>query len=191
MATMTSEVKTTSARRAPRLWLALALLILVAGGAWVWAGRVPADTLAALRIPAPAVDHPAPDFSAPLLTGESFSLSAAAGTPVVLNFWATWCGPCRAEMPAIQNAATTYGERVQFIAVNQGETPSIIDPFVDEFGLTFPIALDLEQAVGADLYNVMGMPTTFFIDRTGVIRRIQIGAVTEATLTQYLKDIYP
>jgi cytochrome c biogenesis protein CcmG/thiol:disulfide interchange protein DsbE len=189
MATMTSEVKTTSARRAPRLWLALALLILVAGGAWVWAGRVPADTLAALRIPAPAVDHPAPDFSAPLLTGESFSLSAAAGTPVVLNFWATWCGPCRAEMPAIQNAATTYGERVQFIAVNQGETPSIIDPFVDEFGLTFPIALDLEQAVGADLYNVMGMPTTFFIDGDGTIQRVWMGEMNAITLEEGIAEI--
>ncbi len=92
-------------------------------------------------------------------------------------------------MPAIQNAATTYGERVQFIAVNQGETLSIIDPFVDEFGLTFPIALDLEQAVGADLYNVMGMPTTFFIDGDGTIQRVWMGEMNAITLEEGIAEI--
>ena len=60
---------------------------------------------ASMRTPAPAVDHPAPEFTAPLLSGGAFSLSEMRGTPVVLNYWATWCGPCRAEMPAIQTAA--------------------------------------------------------------------------------------
>jgi thiol-disulfide isomerase/thioredoxin len=187
---MTSIAESSPAsRRAALLWLLLALVILVAGAAWVWASRVPADTLAALRAPAPAVNHPAPDFTAPLLTGENFSLSSAQGTPVVLNYWATWCGPCRAEMPAIQKAAENYGERVHFVAVNQGEKPNIIAPFVEEFGLTFPIALDPDQAVGGDLYNVKGMPTTFFIDAEGTVQRVWMGEMNAITLEEGIAEI--
>ncbi len=189
MSATASTSPTPASRRAPLLWLLLALLILVSGGAWVWASRVPADALAELRTPAPAVDHPAPDFTTPLLSGESFSLSGAAGTPVVLNFWATWCGPCRAEMPAIQKAAENYGARVHFVAVNQGEKEAVIQPFVDEFGLTFPIALDVDQAVGSDLYNVTGMPTTFFIDGDGTVQRVWMGEMNSITLEEGIAEI--
>ena len=189
MTTAASTPQPPVARRASPFWLLLALVILVAGGAWVWANRVPADALAELRTPAPAVDHPAPDFTAPLLSGESFSLGGAQGTPVVLNFWATWCGPCRAEMPVIQAAAKNYGERVHFVAVNQGEESAVIQPFVDEFGLTFPIALDQDQAVGSDLYNVTGLPTTFFIDGDGTVRRVWMGEMNAITLEEGIAEI--
>ena len=189
MTTAASTPQPPVARRASPFWLLLALVILVAGGAWVWANRVPADALAELRRPAPAVDHPAPDFKAPLLSGESFSLGGAQGTPVVLNFWATWCGPCRAEMPVIQAAAKNYGERVHFVAVNQGEESAVIQPFVDEFGLTFPIALDQDQAVGSDLYNVTGLPTTFFIDGDGTVRRVWMGEMNAITLEEGIAEI--
>ena len=189
MTTAASTPQPPVARRASPFWLLLALVILVAGGAWVWANRVPADALAELRTPAPAVDHPAPDFTAPLLSGESFSLGGAQGTPVVLNFWATWCGPCRAEMPVIQAAAKNYGERIHFVAVNQGEESAVIQPFVDEFGLTFPIALDQDQAVGSDLYNVTGLPTTFFIDGDGTVRRVWMGEMNAITLEEGIAEI--
>ena len=189
MTTAASTPQPPVARRASPFWLLLALVILVAGGAWVWANRVPADALAELRTPAPAVDHPAPDFTAPLLSGESFSLGGAQGTPVILNFWATWCGPCRAEMPVIQAAAKNYGERVHFVAVNQGEESAVIQPFVDEFGLTFPIALDQDQAVGSDLYNVTGLPTTFFIDGDGTVRRVWMGEMNAITLEEGIAEI--
>ena len=189
MTTAASTPQPPVARRASPFWLLLALVILVAGGAWVWANRVPADALAELRTPAPAVDHPAPDFTAPLLSGESFSLGGAQGTPVVLNFWATWCGPCRAEMPVIQAAAKNYGERIHFVAVNQGEESGVIQPFVDEFGLTFPIALDQDQAVGSDLYNVTGLPTTFFIDGDGTVRRVWMGEMNAITLEEGIAEI--
>ena len=189
MTTAASTPQPPVARRASPFWLLLALVILVAGGAWVWANRVPADALAELRTPAPAVDHPAPDFTAPLLSGESFSLGGAQGTPVVLNFWATWCGPCRAEMPVIQTAAENYGERIHFVAVNQGEESAVIQPFVDEFGLTFPIALDQDQAVGSDLYNVTGLPTTFFIDGDGTVRRVWMGEMNAITLEEGIAEI--
>ena len=189
MTTAASTPQPPVARRASPFWLLLALVILVAGGAWVWANRVPADALAELRTPAPAVDHPAPDFTAPLLSGESFSLGGAQGTPVILNFWATWCGPCRAEMPVIQAAAKNYGERIHFVAVNQGEESAVIQPFVDEFGLTFPIALDQDQAVGSDLYNVTGLPTTFFIDGDGTVRRVWMGEMNAITLEEGIAEI--
>lgn len=184
-----AETTVTKTGRASIFWLLLALVILVAGGAWIWVSSIPADALAELRTPAPAVDHPAPDFTAPLLSGESFSLSAARGTPVVLNYWATWCGPCRREMPALQQAAENYGGRVQFLGVNQGEKPEAIAPFIEEFGITFPIVLDQEQAVGADLYNVKGLPTTFFIDAEGTVRRVWMGEMNTITLEEGIAEI--
>ncbi len=184
-----TETNRPTARRAAWLWLLFAALILVAGGAWVWASRVPADAMAELRTPAPAVDHPAPQFSAPLLSGGTFDLAAMRGTPVVLNYWATWCGPCRAEMPAIQQAAENYGDRVKFVGVNQGEDAAAITPFVEEFGVTFPIVVDTDQAVGADLYNVKGLPTTFFIDADGTIQRVWMGEMNSITLEEGIAEI--
>lgn len=188
MATTSTAIEPTN-RRSGILWLILALVVLFAGGAWVWSARIPADTLAALRAPAPAVEHPAPDFTATLLNGESFSLGAMQGTPVVLNYWATWCGPCRAEMPALQNASENYAGRVKFVGVNQGEVATTINPFVEQMGITFPIALDKEQAIGADLYNVKGMPTTFFIDAGGTIRRVWMGEMNAITLEEGIAQI--
>lgn len=189
--TTVSPVETTAVtpRRASLLWILLALVILVAGSAWIWASRIPADALTELRTPAPAVDHPAPNFTAPLLSGETFGLSAARGTPVVLNYWATWCGPCRAEMPALQQAAENYGGRIEFVGVNQGEKPEVITPFIEEFGITFPIALDPDQAVGADLYNVKGLPTTFFIDAEGTVQRVWMGEMNSITLEEGIAEI--
>lgn len=170
-------------------WLIVAVLVALLGGAWTWQSRVPADAVAALREPAPAVGHPAPDFEAPLLGGDSFSLAAARGTPVVLNFWATWCGPCRNEMPALENAAQRYEGKVAFLGVDQGEDAATIQGFLDELGLTFPIALDEDQAVGADLYNVTGLPTTYFIDGEGTIRRVWMGEMNSITLEEGIAEI--
>lgn len=169
-------------------WHFLALLLLLLGIPWMWINRVPAEAQADFSVPQPALDHPAPDFTLPTLSGEEFTLSAQQGTPIVLNFWATWCGPCQNEMPALQTASDRFGDRVQIIGVDQGETVEVVERFAAEMGITFALPVDGEMAVG-ELYGVRAMPTTFFIDRNGVIRHIYLGEMNSVTIAEGIAEI--
>jgi cytochrome c biogenesis protein CcmG/thiol:disulfide interchange protein DsbE len=173
-------------------WNILIIVLLIAGLAWIWVNRLPAGDASAAGVlpPAPAVGHPAPDFSLTTAAGQTFKLSELRGTPVVLNFWATWCPPCRAELPELQAASQRLAGQVAVVGVNQAETPAEVQSFVEKLGLSFTIPLD-QSADVSRLYRVRSLPTTFFIDRSGIIRQMQIGPVTEATLAQSLKTIYP
>lgn len=173
-----------------RAWFVIALLVLVLGGAWLWWSRVLPEQLPVNRPAEPAVNHPAPDFTLTTLGGEQFTLSEQGGTPVVLNFWATWCGPCQRELPALQAAAERYAGRVHFVGVDQGESAETVQKYVDELGLTFTIPIDKEQLM-AQRYNVMGLPTTFFIDGEGVIRHLWMGEMTSITLEEGIARIVP
>ncbi|MCX6031247.1 MAG: TlpA disulfide reductase family protein [Chloroflexi bacterium] len=173
-------------------WNLLIALCLTIGLAWIWINRVPSGaTATGTNLPsAPAVGYPAPDFTLTTVTGETFTLSALRGRPVVLNFWATWCPPCRAELPELQAASGRLAGRVQIVGVDQGESASQVQAFAGSLGLNFTMPLDTATTVSR-LYGVRSLPTTFFIDRSGVIRQMQIGPVTEATLTQLLRTVYP
>jgi cytochrome c biogenesis protein CcmG, thiol:disulfide interchange protein DsbE len=173
-------------------WNILIIVLLIAGLAWIWVNRLPAGSASAAGalLPAPAVGHPAPDFTLTTAAGETFRLSDLRGTPVVLNFWATWCPPCRSEMPELQAASQRLAGQVTIVGVDQAETPAQVQAFATQFGITYPIPLD-QNADASRLYRVRSLPTTFFIDRFGIIRQMQIGPVTEATLAQLLKTIYP
>jgi peroxiredoxin len=173
-------------------WTFLILLVLVLGSAWTWLNRVPAgsDTALSSRPAAPVIGYPAPDFTLTTLDGEEFRLSAQRGTPVVLNFWATWCPPCRAELPELRAASARYADQIAVVGVNQAAPAATVAATASDLGLTFPIPLDQSGAVSRT-YGVRSLPTTFFIDRNGVIRQIQNGPLTEATLAQLLGTVYP
>jgi thiol-disulfide isomerase/thioredoxin len=173
-------------------WNLLIGLAIILGAAGIWAGRMPQENVGATSglPPAPAVGHPAPEVSLTTVAGETFTLSALRGKPVVLNFWATWCPPCRAELPELQAAHERYAGQVIIAGVNQAEPPASVAAFAGQVGLSFPLPLDVRGDVSRR-YAVRSLPTTFFIDRTGVIRRIQSGPVTEATLAQALQTIFP
>jgi thiol-disulfide isomerase/thioredoxin len=135
---------------------------------------------------APVVGGAAPDFTLPTVEGRSLSLSSLRGKPVIINFWATWCAPCRDEMPLIQQAAARYassGLTVLAIDVQEGE--ALVQPFVEEFGLTFPVLLDKTGEV-VSRYRVRGIPTTVFVDREGIIRSVYLGPMDEAILEKQL-----
>ena len=133
----------------------------------------------------------APDFTVPSLEGGLVTLSTYRGRPVLLNFWASWCGPCRAEMPYFQAVyEEAEGEGLALLAINVGEDRARVQSFVREQRLTFTVGLDLDGDV-ARAYRVgPPLPASFFIDREGVIRRIAIGsAPSEAAVWQALESI--
>ncbi|GAB4521457.1 MAG: hypothetical protein Fur0018_01980 [Anaerolineales bacterium] len=133
----------------------------------------------------PYVGAPAPDFSLPSLKGETISLSGFRGRPVVVNFWASWCGPCRLEMPDIQAQAEKWGDALVILGVNAGEPRGDAQAFVDELGLTFPILLDADnQAQRA--YLVQGLPTTIVVDAQGIVQARHIGYMSGEQLDAYL-----
>lgn len=172
-------------------WILVSVIILLAGGVWLWLSRVPIDATDDTLAAQPAVGRRAPDFMLKTLDGELFQLSDHLGeTPIVLNYWATWCGPCQRELPALQDAAEHWDGKVLFLGVDQGEAPATVQKYVDELGLTFTIPMDTEQDA-ASRYNVHGLPTTFFIDREGKIRSIWSGEMNSITLAENIERIVP
>jgi peroxiredoxin len=124
---------------------------------------------------APNVGRRAPDFILPGLDGVKIKLSDLRGKPVVVNFWATWCGYCVEEMPLLQEALDANKDKgLVILAVNYGETGARAEEFVQLFGYTFTVVLDFYQDV-TPFYKLRGLPTTFFIDKEGVIRDIKVG----------------
>jgi thiol-disulfide isomerase/thioredoxin len=107
---------------------------------------------------------------------------------VLLNVWATWCGPCRREMPALERLAREQTGRLVVIAVDQGEAPATARDFAKRFGVTFPVAADPEQRLGTQLHLV-GMPSSFFIDKKGVIREAIDGEMTYDVMLRKAQQI--
>jgi peroxiredoxin len=134
------------------------------------------------------VDSPAPNFELVSLSGEQVQLEDFQGQVVLLNFWATWCGPCRLEMPAFQERSETFAEDLKVVAVNFDEPQADVQAFVDELGLTFEILLDPGAEIQR-LYLVRGYPTSYFIDAEGVVRVLHIGVMTDGQLDDYLADL--
>ncbi|WP_456276235.1 redoxin domain-containing protein [Bacillus sp. AK128] len=120
----------------------------------------------------------APDFQLETLTGEVINLSDLKGKKIILNFWATWCPPCKAEMPHMQDFYEKHiDDEVEILAVNLTNSEkniASIEEFVNEYGVTFPILLDQKGATNKT-YQAITIPTTYFIDREGIIRKKIIG----------------
>lgn len=144
-------------------------------------------TPAPTATPAPGlVGQPMPHISLTTLDGAPLHLPEdAAGEIVFLNFWATWCVPCRVEMPELQALHDARPE-VRVMAVNVGEPRALIVDWVEHFGLTFEIVLDSEQAI-ASLYRLRGQPSTYIVSPNGVITSIFYGPTTRQTLEAALE----
>lgn len=177
--------------RPSRVLPLLILVALVAGASWIWLTRIREPVGLAPAQPIPLTGRLAPDFTLPQPGGGELTLADLRGKAVVLNFWATWCGPCEAEMPELQQAANEYGdEGLVVLGVNQGEPEDIVVDYLKRLGITFPVVLD-EAAQVSQTYRANALPTTFFIDRNGILRDQVIGQMNTAVLQQRLRSIYP
>jgi cytochrome c biogenesis protein CcmG, thiol:disulfide interchange protein DsbE len=165
-------------------------LMLIAGAAWTVLSMD--QTASASIVAAPQVGFPAPDFTLQTQTGETYTLSELKGKAVLINLWATWCPPCRAEMPAIQNIYDEYKqEGLIVLAINMTtqDNPLNIAPFAEEYNLTFPILLD-EKGVISSAYQLRSLPSSYFIDREGIISEVVIGGpMAEALLRTRIEKI--
>lgn len=130
----------------------------------------------------------APEFALTNLEGESLSLSDLRGTPVMVNFWATWCPPCRAEMPLIQEFQDDFEGEFVVLAVNGGETEAEVRGFMESNDFTLTFLLDPENTV-AQQYGVRGFPTSLFIDVEGYLRAFHVGELDDTLMTRYLAEI--
>ena len=129
-----------------------------------------------------AEDYTAPDFTVYTLSGEAVRLSDYAGKPVVINFWATWCPPCRQELPGFENAWQQYGDDVVFLMVEcGGESVDEVESFIAEGGYTFPVYVDSDGS-GAAAYGINAIPVTALVDAEGKVFAYQVGAVEEDSL---------
>ncbi|PID03737.1 thiol-disulfide oxidoreductase [Sporosarcina sp. P2] len=134
-----------------------------------------------------------PDFELSTLSGDIIKLTDYKGKKVILNFWASWCGPCKAEMPHMQNyyAKNKDSANVEIIAVNlttEERGLVSIEKFVDAYGLTFPIPLDNDGEV-MDMYRVMTIPTTYMISTDGTIKHKIIGPMDEKTIKELVDNL--
>jgi thiol-disulfide isomerase/thioredoxin len=176
----------------PAMFAVSAVAAAIAVIAWTYTTRTAApagspSNLSALAGGAPEQGAPAPDFTVPTVDGGTFSLAAhlaTDGRPVFLNLWATWCPPCRAEMPLIDEAATA-NPGVRFVGVAVRDDRAAVEEFVVEIGVGYDIAIDDGDQVW-DAYPVLGMPGTFVIDGGGTIVGSHIGILAPETIEQLI-----
>jgi peroxiredoxin len=129
------------------------------------------------------------DFALENLAGEEVSLSDYEGEVVVVNFWATWCPPCRAEIPDLEAAYQAFkGEGLVVLGVNVQDPAQLVEPFVAEMGMTYPVVLDKTGRVLKD-YRAPGLPMSLIVDREGVIQARHVGYLSAEQLDNYLKKV--
>lgn len=140
-----------------------------------------------------SVGSQAPEIELKDLNDETVRLSDLRGKPVLVNFWATWCAPCRFEMPLMEKKYRAYKESEKFVilAVDVKDDSGVdaVRNFISELSLTFPVLLDSDGSAET-AYHILGLPMSFFIDRRGVIRATRVGAMSEQYIDEQLQKIF-
>lgn len=130
-----------------------------------------------------------PDFALHLLSGETVSVSDYRGKKLLLNFWATWCGPCVRELPAFERLSAELADSAAIIAINCSEDEKTVSSFMEKNGYTFPVALDTDGAVQGLFGNIPSIPATVIVDEEGYIVTAMIGASDADTMYAEYKEL--
>ena len=131
----------------------------------------------------------APDFTLLDMDGNEVTLASFFGKPIILNFWASWCGPCKMEMPEIQKFYDKYGQEIHFLLVSVDSSLETAKAFIEGESYTFPVYYDA-TSVGAYTYGASSIPLTYFIDAEGNLTAYYVGAMSESILQQGVDMIY-
>ena len=173
-------------------WILIAVVLVgLIGGASVLYNQLSVD-YAPQQMVTQEIENLAPDFTVTDRDGNAVKLSDFFGKPIVLNFWASWCGPCQYEMPDFEEAYKELGEDVVFLMVNltdgHSETVNSAKAFLEEAGYTFPVYFDT-LSEGAMTYQVYSIPCTYFLDRNGALVTRNVGMITADALRQGIEMI--
>lgn len=174
-----------------RLWLTLAFFVIVLSLTWIAGSRLGGEATEPQLQAGAKTGFIAPDFTLQTLDGKVMSLAAQRGNPVLINLWASWCGPCRSEMPAINTIYQKYrdtGFIVLAINATNQDNENNARSFARAQGVTFPVLLDRDGFTGG-LYRLRSLPSSYFVGRDGVIRDVVIGAMSEASLDARVKRL--
>jgi peroxiredoxin len=178
------------------LALALSACASAAGGAAPTSGSAvphtiaPESKLIGDSEPAdlPQVGQPAPDFQYTMADGSTHTLGQLRGKKVLVNFWATWCGPCRSEMPDLQKALGEAGDSVVVLGVNKAQQLQEIGPFADELGISFPLIVNQAGDI-ASRYGAQNLPTSYFINSDGTIGLKKTGVMNYTFIKTHLGEL--
>ncbi len=168
-----------------------AILIITGIGTLIWMGiKTASDSKYNVESPAlMQAGSQALDFELASLDDGNVALSDYQGQVIIMNMWATWCPPCRAEMPGLNRFYETYkADGLVVLAVNGQESESTVRPFIQSNNFTFPVLLDLDGEVGRQ-YMARSFPTTYVIDRNGRIQHVKVGQITESELEQVVMPL--
>ena len=189
-----------------KLLIILAALVIVLGGAYILYSKLSKDYApeqidGGNTVPSESGSSEgeaqgysaAPDFTVYDAAGKAVRLSDLKGKPVIFNFWASWCGPCKSEMPEFEAAFKQYGDQIQFMMINLtygSETRSAADSFISSSGYTFPVYYDTDGGASGT-YGVSAIPTTYFVNAKGELIARGVGALDGASLKQGIEMIIP
>ena len=165
------------------------ILVSIAVLSWLTGARQQALSSAASLFAPAQVDYPAPEISLQDLQGNPVSLAALHGRVVLVNNWATWCPPCRAELPELEAYYTAHaGQGFVLVGIEAGDPLAQVADFVRQNALTYPIWIDL-QTVALNQFRNWGLPSSYVIDRGGTVRMAWSGGIDRATLENYLTPL--
>jgi cytochrome c biogenesis protein CcmG/thiol:disulfide interchange protein DsbE len=135
------------------------------------------------------IDKPAPDFTLATTSGETVTLSSLRGRPVIVNFWASWCIPCRSEFPLLVDAYRKYSaDGLQIVGVIHDDGPETASAFARSYGATWPLALDPGNEAW-NAYRASGVPLSYYIDRAGIVRAVSYGPPPSGFLDDQIRQI--